>query len=98
MVEDYINHFQELIDISEYNNDKTIVVKFQKGLDPSIQNKVALLGDLTSDFDNPRGWYKASRRVAWNIEANNAFLEVSKEAHTLTHPLASLPRPTVTLA
>ena len=43
--EDYIDWFQELIDIAEYNDDKTIVINFCKGLDPAIQNKVALTGD-----------------------------------------------------
>ena len=35
-VEDYIDRFQELIDISGYSNSKTIVIKFQRGLDPEI--------------------------------------------------------------
>ena len=37
--------FQELIDIVEYDDDKIIVIKFHKGLDLAIQNKVALTGD-----------------------------------------------------
>ena len=35
-VEDYINRFQELIDVVEYNDDKTIVINFCKGLHPEI--------------------------------------------------------------
>ena len=27
-VDDYIDHFQELIDLVEYDDDKTIVIKF----------------------------------------------------------------------
>ena len=58
LVKEYIDHFQELIEVLEYNNNNnTIVVKFCKGLDPGIQNKVALLGDLAPDFGNPRGFY-----------------------------------------
>ena len=45
LVEDYIDQFQELIDVVEYDDDKTIVINFCKGLDPAIQNKVALTGD-----------------------------------------------------
>ena len=41
-VEEYIDRFQELIDVAEYDDDKTIVIKFCKGLNPAIQNKVAL--------------------------------------------------------
>ena len=59
MVKDYIDRFQELIDVAEYSDDKTVIVKFRKGLDPGIQNKVAEKGDLAPDFDDPRGWYKA---------------------------------------
>ena len=55
MVEDYIDWFQELIDIAEYYDDKTIVIKFHKGLNPAIQNKVALTGDNAPDFDDPEG-------------------------------------------
>jgi len=81
LVEDYIDCFQELIEVSEYSNDKTTIVKFRKGLDPGIQNRVALLGDLAPDFDDPRGWYKASRKVTWNKEANEAFLEAGRGGH-----------------
>ena len=97
-VEDYINRFQEPIDILEYSNNKTIVVKFQKGLDPGIQNKVALLGNLAPDFNDPRGWYKVSIRVAQNKEANDTFLEANKGAHTLVFPLANSVRTTITPA
>ena len=98
LVEDYIDRFQELIDILEYSNDKTIVINFHKGLDPSIQNKVALLSDLAPDFDDPSGWYKASRRVSWKKEVNDVFLEASKGACTLTFPSASFPKLTIALA
>ena len=49
-VDDYIDWFQELIDLAEYNDDKTIVIKFWCRLDPALQNQVALLGDGTPDF------------------------------------------------
>ena len=56
-VEDYIDRFQELIDISRFSDNKTVVIKFWRGLDPGIQSRVALLGDSTPDFDNPKRWY-----------------------------------------
>ena len=58
-----IDQFKELIDLVEYNDDKTIVIKFQRGLDPALQNQVALLGDGTPDFGDPEGWYEAAQRV-----------------------------------
>ena len=51
-VEDYINHFQELINVVEYDDDKTIAIKFHKGLNLAIQNKVVFMGDGAVDFDN----------------------------------------------
>ena len=33
-VEDYIDRFSELVDLAEYLDDKTIVIKFPEGLDP----------------------------------------------------------------
>ena len=54
-VDDYIDHFQELIDLAEYDDDKTIIIKFQCRLNPALQNQVALLGDGAPDFDNLKG-------------------------------------------
>jgi len=73
LVEDYIDCFQELIEVLEYNDNKTIVIKLHKGLDPGIQNKVALLGDLAPDFNDLRGWYRASRKLS-RIEFGNVFM------------------------
>jgi hypothetical protein len=51
---------QELIDLAEYDNDKTIVIKGCRGLDLTLQNQVVLLGDGTLDFDDLEGWYEAA--------------------------------------
>ena len=50
-VDNYIDHFQELTNLVEYDDDKTVVIKFQRGLDPALQNQVTLLGDGAPDFD-----------------------------------------------
>jgi hypothetical protein len=89
-VDEYINQFQELIDVAEYNDDKTIVIKFHKGLDPTVQNKVTLIRDNTPDFEDPEGWYEAIQKVAWNTEANEAFIKSSQNtSHTPTKPMAN---------
>jgi hypothetical protein len=74
-VEEYINRFQDLIEVAEYVNDKTIVIKFPKGLNPTMQNKVALIGDNALDFDDTEGWYEAARKVARNKEYLLCFNE-----------------------
>ena len=76
-VDNYIDCFQELTDLAEYDNDKTIIIKFQCGLDLALQNQVALLGDGAPDFNDPLGWYKAARKVSRNREANEAFVETN---------------------
>ena len=76
-VDDYIDRFQELTDLVEYDDDKTIVIKFRCGLDPALQNQVALLRDGAPDFNDPKGWYEATRKVSWNREANEAFVEMN---------------------
>ena len=72
-VEDYIDRFQELINVAECDDDKTIVIKSHKGLDPAMQNKVVLTGDNALDFDDLEGWYEAARKVAQTREANEAL-------------------------
>ena len=72
-VDDYIDRFKELIDDADYNIDKkNVVAKFRQGLDPSIQNKVALQ-DKVLAIDDDEGWYDSARRVVQAREANKAF-------------------------
>ena len=60
-----------------YHDNKMIVIKFCKGLEPTMQNRVALLGSGAPDFDDPEGWYEAARRGTRNCEANDAFMEAN---------------------
>ena len=88
-VDDYIDQFQELIDLMEYDDDKTIVIKFRCGLNLALQNQVALLGDGVPDFGDLEGWYEAARRVFQNKEANKAFIETNigvTRSHVPTPP------------
>ena len=62
----------------EYDDDKTIVIKFRRGLDLALQNQVALLGDGAPDFGDLEGWYEAAQRVFQNKEANKAFIETNR--------------------
>jgi len=61
----------------EYSDDKTIVIKFRKGLDPIMQNMVVTLGENALDIDEPKKWFEAAWKVGWNQDANEAFLETS---------------------
>ena len=74
----------ELIELAMYHDNKMIVIIFRKGLEPAMQNRVALLGSGAPDFDDPEGWYEAARRVARNREANNAFTEANQSNSRIT--------------
>ena len=92
-VDNYIDHFQELTYLVEYDNDKTIVIKFQHRLDPALQNQVALLRDGAPNFDNPEGWYEAAHKVSWNREANEAFVEMNQNMmHNSVRSVPPLPK------
>ena len=89
LVDDYIDHFQELIDLGEYDDDKTIIIKFQHGPDLALQNQVALLGDGAPNFDDPKGWYEAACKVSWSREANEAFVEMNQ--NVMCNSVCSVP-------
>ena len=92
-VDDYIDCFQELTNLVEYDNDKTIIIKFQHKLDPALQNQVTLLGDGAPDFNDPEGWYEATYKVSQNREANEAFVEMNQNVmRNSIHSTLPLPR------
>ena len=90
-VDNYIDHFQELTDLAEYDDNKTIIIKFRCGLDPALQNQVALLGDGAPNFNDPKGWYEATCKVSHNREANEAFLEMNW--NMMHNSVCSIPPP-----
>ena len=98
-VDDYIDHFQELTNLVEYDDDKTIVIKFWCRLDPALQNQVTLLGDGAPNFNDPKGWYEATCKVSWNREANKAFVEMNwSMMHNFMHSALPPPKSKVTFA
>jgi len=63
------------VDISEYSDDMTIIIKFCKGLDPNIQNMVATLGEHAPKINEPEKWFEVVQKVSRNQDVNKAFLE-----------------------
>jgi hypothetical protein len=49
-------------------------VKFHRGLDPTIQNRIALMLEGRPKDEAPSEWYNAARMVATTHAANEAFL------------------------
>lgn len=72
-VDSYIDDFEELVELSGYTDSFTIVIKFRRGLDPAIQDKIAELNKERPDDDDPDGWYAAARLFDQNRRANEVF-------------------------
>jgi hypothetical protein len=60
--------------LSPYNTDpKTIVVKFRRGLNPSIADAVATMASGRPDDLDLEAWFEAAIRFDQNQAANAAF-------------------------
>jgi hypothetical protein len=60
LVDNYLDDFRDLISESGYADPKTIVVKFQRGLNPAIADVVATMTAGRPDDLDPEAWYKAA--------------------------------------
>ena len=65
-VDDYLNEFRDLITDAGYTNSKTIVVKFQKGLDSEIQDTIATMAYGCPSDTSPNSWYEAAKNIDQN--------------------------------
>jgi hypothetical protein len=72
-VDDYLDDFRDLISDSGYADPKTIVVKFRRGLNPSVADAVATMASGRPDDLDPDAWYEAAIRFDQNQAANAAF-------------------------
>jgi Zinc knuckle/Retrotransposon gag protein len=72
-VDAYVDEFEDLIDLSGYSDPLAIVIKFRRGLDPAIQDKIVELGTDRPKDDSPSSWYAAARRFDQNRLTNEAF-------------------------
>ena len=79
-VDDYLDDFQDLISDSGYADPKTIMVKFRRGLNPSIADAVATMASGRPDDLDPEAWYEAAIHFDQNQAANAAF----RSAHFAT--------------
>ena len=72
-VDEYIDGFEELVEKAKYTDGRSIVMKFRRGLDPTIQSRIALMMDGRPKDDDAHAWYEAARAVALTRAANEAF-------------------------
>jgi hypothetical protein len=56
-IEEYIDEFEELIDMSQYKDGLAIVLKFHRGLNVTIQDKIAELRTNRPSDEKLEQWY-----------------------------------------
>jgi|HubBroStandDraft_3_1064219.scaffolds.fasta_scaffold10482_2 hypothetical protein len=83
-VDAYVDEFEDLIDLSGYSDDLAIVLKFRRGLNPVLQDKIAESGRDRPPDNAPDKWYAAARRFDQNRLANEAFHSAGVRRHAAT--------------
>lgn len=71
-IDDYIDTFEELVALAQLQTDVGLVMKFRRGLNGTLQDKIAEMPDAPG-LDNLDAWKSTARRVYQNMEANRAF-------------------------
>jgi hypothetical protein len=80
----YVDEFEDLIDLSGYSDDLTIVLKLRRGLNPILQDKIAESGRDCPPDNAPDKWYAATRRFDQNHLADEAFHSAGVRCHAMT--------------
>ena len=62
-VDDYLDKFTELVVEAGYTDQKTTVVKFWKGLDPLIQNTIAIMAYGHPSDASLEDWYEVAKNI-----------------------------------
>ena len=78
-MDDYIDEFSELVDEAGYTDGLSIVMKFRKGLDQDIQDRMMEMVQGRPRDDDPEGWYSAARTFDANRTVNQAFHGVQRQ-------------------
>jgi len=72
-LEDYLDELDTLLDLSGYSDPLTKVVKFRRGLEPHLQNRIAEMAAGRPQDNDLEAWKHAARRIDHNRLANEAF-------------------------
>jgi hypothetical protein len=83
-IKEYINKFEELVDMLQYKDSLTIVLKFCCGLNAMIQDKIVELGTNQPSDDKPEKWYMMAWLFDQNCIANEAFQMAQNKLQALS--------------
>jgi hypothetical protein len=72
-VDDYCDKFQDLIDHAGYGDGRQVVMKFRKGLDTEVADRVAMLQEKRPKDEDIAGWITMAKEVARQHIRNEAF-------------------------
>jgi Retrotransposon gag protein/Zinc knuckle len=72
-VQEYLDEFRDLIDLSGYKDGLPITVKFRRGLNREIQDQIAQLAIGRPRDDQPEEWYQAAVTADENRTTNLLF-------------------------
>jgi hypothetical protein len=78
-VDDYCDRFQDLVDHAGYAGGRQVVMKFRKGLDSEIADRVALLQEKRPKDDDLDGWIEMAKEIARQRIRNEAFNQVIRK-------------------
>jgi Zinc knuckle len=92
-VDDYIDEFSELVEEAGYSDGLSIVMKFRKGLDRDIQDRITEMVQGQPEDDDPEEWYAAARVLDANRAANQAFHSTQRVVAPTPGFRAPLPAP-----
>ena len=93
-IDDYLDEFVELVAEVGYMDPKIVVVKFQKGLDPQIQNTIATMAYGHPSDASPESWYEAAKNMdqtAWPMKLLSQPTELLHLPPLISHPSPSAP-------
>jgi hypothetical protein len=84
MVDDYLDHFQDLVYYSGYTDPKTIMVKFCQGLNRRISAALAGMASGRLSDTDPEAWFNLAVQMDQNCAADKAF---QASHHTTSAPV-----------
>jgi hypothetical protein len=85
-VDDYCDRFQDLVDHAGYTDGRQVVMKFRKGLEPEIADRVALLHEKRPKDDSLVDWIDAAKEIARQRVRNEAFNQVVRKDKVVPKP------------
>jgi hypothetical protein len=90
-VDDYCDKFTDLVDHAGYSDGRQVVMKFRKGLDLEIADKVALLQEQRPADDDLEGWVRMAKEISRQRIRNEAFNQTIRKDKVAVKPLTYLP-------